>query len=397
MGLLTSLFVLCVGIFPQQEVSRPDDLRHRMLSAYTKAGDWLVSGQSKEGAWLQGPPGRQAPSVAYTSLAVDSLSRAPKELQERYQDSIRRGADYIFSRRNEDGSFGEGPTGAFLKTYATAVALMALHSADSEKYADAIRGAQAYLKQNQLKEGEHLGGSGYGDDKPFSDKKTIANLSTTGFTAEALKDSGLPQDDEFWKLVVTFVRKCQNNSETNTDKEFVAKLKAAGLSVGNDGGLYYSALADPKLHKAGTVKVIGVETIKSYGSMTYHGIKTYIYAGLGKDSPEVKSAIDWARKNYSVDAHPGFPHDKAKRSHLRGLYYYLLVMTRALDAIGERPFRTFDGKEHDWPVEVAEHFLSTMKNDTMWVNENPAWWENDPLLVTSYVLKTLDTLFPYIK
>ena len=131
--------------------------------------------------------------------------------------------------------------------------------------------------------------------------------------------------------------------------------------------------------------------------MTYHGIKTYIYAGLGKDSPEVKSAIDWARKNYTIDAHPGFPYDKSKRSHLRGLYYYTLVMTRALDVIEERPFRTFDGKEHDWPVERAEHLLSTMKNDKMWFNENPAWWENDPLLVTSYVLKTLDILFPYIK
>ncbi len=397
MGWIPSIIVTYAVLLPQAEVTPQEDLRSRMLSAYTRAGDWLVSGQAKDGAWHPGPPGRKAPSVAYTALSVDALSRAPGELQKRYRPAIDKGAAYIVSQRNEDGSFGEGPSGAFLKTYATAVVLMALHSADREKYADEIRGAQAYLKHNQLKEGEHKGGSGYGDDKPFSDKKTIANLSTTGFTAEALKVSGLPQDDEFWKLVVLFVRKCQNNSETNTDKVFLAKMKAAGLSVGNDGGLYYSALADPKLHKAGTVKVTDRETIRSYGSMTYHGIKTYIYAGLGKDSPEVKSAVDWARKNYSISAHPGFPHDKGKRSHLRGLYYYILVMTRALHAIGERPFRTFDGREHDWPAELAEQLLATMKNDKMWVNENPAWWENDPLLVTSYVLKTLDTLFPYIK
>lgn len=395
MGWIPSLLVLCATFPPQQ--AREEDLRTRMVAAYTRAGDWLVSGQSGNGAWLAGPPGRQGRSVAYTALAVDGLSRAPEELRERYRKAVVKGADWIVSRRNGDGSFGEGPTGAFLKTYVTAVALMALHSVDREKHGDAIRGAQAYLKKNQLKEGENKGGTGYGDDKPASDKKTIANLSTTGFTAEALKASGLPADDEFWKLVVVFVRKCQNNSETNTDTDFLAKLKAAGLSVGNDGGLFYAPLADPKLHKAGIMKVIDRQTIRSYGSMTYHGIKTYIYAGLGKDSPEVKAAIDWARKNYSIDAHPGFPYDKGKRSHLRGLYYYILVMTRALDAIGEFPFRTFDGKEHDWPAEMGERLLSTMKNDRMWVNENSAWWENDPLLVTSYVLKTMDTLFSHIK
>ena len=60
-------------------------------------------------------------------------------------------------------------------------------------------------------------------------KKGVANLSTTGFAAEGLKASGLPQEDEFWSLVVKFVRKCQNNSEVNTDPEIAAEMKAKGL------------------------------------------------------------------------------------------------------------------------------------------------------------------------
>jgi squalene-hopene/tetraprenyl-beta-curcumene cyclase len=382
---------------PAQE--RKSDLRKRLVDAYGRAGDWLVSQQDKSGAWKQGPPGKEMPSVAYTSLMVAAFARAPKDLRERYRKAIDAGAAFIVSKRNEDGSFGEGPTGAFLKTYTTAIALMALSAADREKYADPVRGAQAYLKQNQLKEGLDRGGSGYGDDEPSKDgmKKTIANLSTTGFTAEALHDSGLPREDQFWKLVVEFVRKCQNNTEVNTDKEFVEKLKAVGLSVGDDGGLYYSPVPDKGVHKAGTVKVIDKEVIQSYGSMTYEGIKTYLFAGLKKDSPEVKAAIDWVRKNYSVEAHPGFPYDSQKRNHLRGLFYYYLVFSRAMDAIAERPFRTFDGKEHDWPVELGEQLLKSMKDGKMWVNENAAWWENDPLLVTSYVLNTLDILLKHVE
>jgi len=374
------------------------DLRRRLEAAYTSAGDWLGSQQDGGGAWKQGPPGREQPSVAFTGLVVTALARAPKELRARYQASIDKGAAFIVSKRNEDGSFGEGPTGAFLKTYATAVALMALSATDREKFAEPIRGAQAYLKQHQLKEGIDRGGSGYGDDEPSKDgmKKTIANLSTTGFTADAMEESGLPKNDEFWKLVVEFVRRCQNNSETNTDKDFVEKLKAVGLSIGDDGGLYYAPSAERKIHKAGT-KITDKEIIQSYGSMTYHGIKTYLFAGLKKDSPEVKAAIDWVRKNYNIEAHPGFPYDAAKRNHLRGLFYYYYVMARAMDAIGEKPFRTFDGKEHDWPVEMGRHLLKIMKDGKMWVNDNPAWWEDNPLLVTSYVLGTLDILMKHVR
>lgn len=388
------MMAIALALLAPQDAKDPE-LRRKLETAYTSAADWLVSQQDKSGAWKQGP----GPSVAFTSLAVTALARAPKDLRAKYDGPISRGAEFVASKRNSDGSFGEGPTGAFLKSYTTALAIMALSAVDREKYGDHVRGGQAYLKHNQLKEGIDRGGSGYGDEEPTKDgmKKTIANLSTTGFTSEAMEASGLPKDDEFWKLVVEFVRRCQNNSETNTDREFVEKLKAVGLSVGDDGGLYYAPSPDRKVHKAGTLKVIDKEVVQSYGSMTYHGIKTYLFAGLKKDSPEVKAAIDWVRKNYSVEAHPGFPYDSAKRNHLRGLFYYYYVMARAMDAIDERPFRTFDGKEHDWPVELGRQLLKQMKDGRMWVNENPAWWEDNPLLVTCYVLNTLDLVLKHVQ
>src|SRR5205814_2189214 len=111
--------------------------------------------------------------------------------------NVERAVEYILSKANPDGSFGEGDSGTFMKTYATAVALSALSTAiRAERVGDAIRGGQAYLKRNQLKEGLHRGGLGYGDEEPKRNPETgafeikrssIANLSATAAAAEAMK------------------------------------------------------------------------------------------------------------------------------------------------------------------------------------------------------------------
>jgi squalene-hopene/tetraprenyl-beta-curcumene cyclase len=383
----------------------PNELRSRLVQTWTAAADWLASQQDASGAWKMEQGGQSAPSPSYTGLIVTGLANAPAEVKEKYKGAVAKGVDYLLSKVNADGSLGEGPTGGFVKTYATGIGLMAFSSVErTSKIADAVRGAQAYLKANQMKEGVERGGSGYGDEsatmgkdgKPAI-KKGVANMSTTGFSAEGLAMSGLPKDDEFWKLVVEFCRRCQNSTEVNTDPAFLAALKAKGMAVGNDGGLYYGPFADPAMQKAGVKKIADKDVIVSYGAMTYDGIKTYLYAGLAKDSPEVKAAMDWVRKNYGLETHPGFAFDATTRHQLRGLYHYYMVMARALDAYGERPLETFDGKKHDWPVEIAEQLLKLVKDGKLWKNENKGWYEGDPVLVTSYVLTTCDVLFKYIK
>jgi squalene-hopene/tetraprenyl-beta-curcumene cyclase len=372
------------------------DLAKKLKDAYSSAADQLVGVQDASGAWKMGPKGKQTLSPSSTALIVASLAQAPEPVRTKHKEATAKGLAFILSKANADGSFGEGPTGAFLKTYTTALCLVALSAVErTDKVADAIRGAQAYLKANQLKEGPHEGGLGYGDAP--KDKSGRGDLSVTGFAAEGLMASGLPQDDEFWKLVVKFVRKCQNNSEVNTDPEFVAALKAKNMAVGDDGGLYYAPVASDKASPAGTKKIADKEVIASYGAMTYDGIKTYIYAGLKKDSPEVKAAVDWVRKNYSLDTHPGFVYEEVKRNHLRGIYYYYLLMARALDAYGENPFVTFDGKKHDWPKELAEQFLKVVRDSKLWANDNPAWYEDDPVITSSYVLLTCDLLFKHLR
>jgi squalene-hopene/tetraprenyl-beta-curcumene cyclase len=383
------------------------DLPERLKTAYVEAADALVKLQMSSGAWPVIMPEREVPSVAYTALTVRALTNAPPALRTKYQSAIDKGLAFILGKSNPDGSFGEGDSGTYMKTYATAVALSALSTQPrTEKVADAIRGAQAYLKRNQLREGPHKGGLGYGDEEPkrnpetgaFEVKRsTIANLSATAEAAEAMKNSGVSLSDDFWPLVTEFVRKCQNNSEVNKDPEFMAALKEKGMSVDDDGSLYYTPVADGKVQKAGTRKIADREFIVGYGSMTYDGMKTYLYAGLRRDSPEVKSALDWIRRNYTLDAHPGFAFNPGTKTHLRGLFYYYLMMARALDACGERPLLTPDGRQRDWPVELGEQLLKTMRESKSWQNDNPAWYEGDPVLVTGYVLNALDILLGYVR
>ena len=66
--------------------------------------------------------------------------------------------------------------------------------------------------------------------------------------------------------------------------------------------------------------------------MTYAGLKSMIYAGLTKDDPRVKAAMEWIGKNWTLDENPGMqyadPSDPA--SAQSGLYYYYHTLARAL-------------------------------------------------------------------
>jgi squalene-hopene/tetraprenyl-beta-curcumene cyclase len=319
---------------------------------------------------------------------------APALVRKNYQKNIDRAIAYIIAKQNDDGSFSEGDGSN--KSYVTSVILMVLATVDKEKYKDHIKKAQDYLVGGQKKEGIDMGGSGYGDVKPEGEKRTKCNLSTTGFAAEALKASDLPKDSEYWKNVVLFLQKCQNNSETNTDPELQKMLVEMGLKVGNDGGFIYA----PDESKAGTEEIsTGEKILKSYGSMTYEGLKSFIYAGLTKDDPRVQSAISWIKKNYTLEVHPGFGIDEVKRTHLQGLFYYYMMFAKALDVLGEETLVTADGKSHKWAEELLTKLvlLQTEEKNRAWKNKATRWMEDNPILCSSYALIAYNVLRKWVK
>ena len=50
------------------------------------------------------------------------------------------------------------------------------------------------------------------------------------------------------------------------------------------------------------------------------------------------------------------------------------------------------GKSHDWRYEMMNKIVSLQKHEGFWQNETNRWWENDPVLVTSYSLLTLEII-----
>lgn len=120
--------------------------------------------------------------------------------------------------------------------------------------------------------------------------------------------------------------------------------------------------------------------------MTYAGLKSMIYAGVGPDDPRVAAALAWLRKHYDVAANPGLGD--------AGLYYYYHTFAKALDALGEADFLDEDGHKHDWRRELLDELAKRQRPDGSWINENSRWLEGDANLVTGYAMLTLSYLRP---
>jgi squalene-hopene/tetraprenyl-beta-curcumene cyclase len=129
--------------------------------------------------------------------------------------------------------------------------------------------------------------------------------------------------------------------------------------------------------------------LRSYGSMTYAGFKSMIYAGLTKDDPRVKTALEWIKKNYSVEKNPG--------EGDAGLYYYYDTFAAALAASGLEEVTDAAGKTHDWKKELIAELAKRQQPDGSWVNTNRQWFENDPNLATAFALKALSYCKPTTK
>lgn len=393
-----TLFYACGSSSSQKPQEKPLNLEE----SYIKAADWLVKNQSDKGAVEVEISGKKNESVSVTSLTVYAFAKAPAKIRDKYSKNIDSGIKYILSKQANDGSWAESPAND-KRTYATSLALMALCAVNKEKYAEQIKKAQTLLRSLQAVEGLFAGGHGYGDigikmknGKPVPVKSDKADMSTTSFGSEAMKESEY-KDKEYWEGIVKFAQKCQNTSE-NMDPEWKAELEKAGIKPSDDGGGFYTP--DVKSIENYSVTDKDKKVINSYGSMTYALVKTYIYAGLAKDDHRVKAAIDWIRANYTVDYHPGFPYETVPRKDAKrqqGLYYYYMMMARCLDVLEENPFVTKDGKKHNWPKEIGEKLIAAQKQDGSFINDNPRWWEGYPAVVTPYVLTIYDTLMKNMK
>jgi squalene-hopene/tetraprenyl-beta-curcumene cyclase len=133
--------------------------------------------------------------------------------------------------------------------------------------------------------------------------------------------------------------------------------------------------------------------LASYGSMTYAGLKSMVYAGLTPSDPRVKAAVDWVKKNYDLTSNPGMGPGAGNA----GLYYYYLTFAKAFEALGQDVIEDAKGAKHDWRQELVDELAKRQQADGSWVNENKRFMESNPVLVTGYTLTALTYCKPQSK
>lgn len=329
--------------------------------AVQKAIGYLVNqGQAADGTF-SGNTG-----IGVTGLCTLSLlehGRTPLD------PAVKKGLAVLEKNAKPDG--GIYIEGTKHRNYETCISVLALTAANKDgRYDEILDKADKFLKGIQWDQDEGkgpedpaYGGAGYGNH-------SRPDLSNTSFLIDALKASGTGPEDEAMQKALIFVSRCQNLESPHNQFEFAPKNP--------DGGFYYTIAAGGS-SQAGETPGGG---LRSYASMTYAGLKSMIYAGVDKDDPRVKAAIQWLSKNYDTEQNPGMG--------AAGLYYYYHTVAKALEAYGEDEFTTADGRKRNWRADFVNELISRQHENGSWVNsDNERWMEGDANLVTGYALLAL--------
>ena len=205
----------------------------------------------------------------------------------------------------------------------------------------------------------------------------MSNLQTA---LDALHDSGLKPDDPAYQAALKFVTRAENNSETN-DQKWAA----------DDGGFIY-AVADGGSLKAGEYTAPdGRKMFRSYGSMTYAGLKSMIYAGLSHDDPRVKAAWKWIGNNWTLDENPGirFGDPSNPKGGGDGHFYYYHTLARTCTPTGNRSLPIQKAHKHDWRIELIQKLAAEQDPGGNWLGIQK-WMENKPVLSTAYAVLSLE-------
>ena len=377
MKILLTLLSLSITLSAQQvtettEIANPYlSLKLESERAVTTGIAFLKSQQQPEGHW--GDP--KVPAVS--ALALTAILRDPSyDNSAKTPDWVLRGFEFLRSNQKSDGGiYGKG-----LATYNTSTSIMALVTLGDQKDVPLLLKARAFLINQQTDWGnkgetddQFDGGIGYGGSYAHSDmSNTYLSLEALYHTKQLATDSNQGKQPKLdWEAALTFVSRCQNLPETN-DQPF------ASDDPDNKGGFVYF----PNDSKAGEQNLSdGTIALRSYGSMSYAGLLSFIYADLEKDDPRIVAVMDWLSKNYTLAENPGLGE--------QGLYYYYQTIAKAFAAANVEKLKLPDGKEADWRQDLTRKLLSSQREDGSWINANSRWWENDPVLVTAYTILSL--------
>ena len=356
--------------------ARDESFANEVSRAIDRGLGWLQSNQNSNGWWST------ADQPAVTALALTAFKGDPAERYTKTEPAwLKRGYGFLLGCVRPDGGIHQSN----LVTYNTAISMTALGAAGKAEYHPIIRSARRFLVGLQRDFGEqgklddvYDGGIGYGSKYPHSDMgNTLVALEALYYSKQlaADKEPG-PGRDLNWAAAIQFLQNCQNLPSYNKQPWASDDPKHRG------GFIYYPSHS---MAGAETNAATGRVALRSYGSISYAGMLSYIYAGLKNDDPRVTAVFDWLRANFTLEENPGMGP--------QGYYFYLHTMAKALAARGVETLELKDGRKVDWRRDLAMKLINLQQRDGSWANENGRWWEKDPALVTSYAVLTLEMVW----
>jgi squalene-hopene/tetraprenyl-beta-curcumene cyclase len=362
-------------------------------------------------AMLDAPPPPPLPSPPDAPAAGAPEAAGAPTGAEATKESIARGVKYVLGFRQADGGIYD----RILPSYNTAIALSMLARLDSDEARSAIKPAQDFLRKLQWSESSDpaVGGAEAGRpvdrDHPFYGGIGYGSggrpdLSNLGIMLQGLHDSGVPGDDPAFQRAIVFLQRCQMDGAIN-DQDYAKGSR--------QGGFIYSTSENRESVGSGESKARMIEEtlddgtrvsrLRAYGSMTYTGFKSYVYARLPRDDRRVTEALRWIREHYTLEENPGLGAE--------GLYYYYLTFAKALEAWGEptivveRPRgapgaaggegggggeRGDGAQARNWRHDLIDRLATLQNEDGSFRSVNDRWMENDPVLITAYATLALE-------
>ncbi len=339
-------------------------------AAINRSLDWLASNQKEDGSWSNGD------FPALTALALQAFIRSSHPAKE---TAVPKAVRYILSCVQTNGGIYKdlkGQKGGGLSNYNTAICMTALGLMKDPSLTVIIQNARKFIADTQ-----HFGGDvydgGFGYDSET--QRPYADLLNTYYSAEAMNATASVEDsrqtarkrvDIDWGKTIKFIEQMQNKPDSGEE---------------NSGGFFYK----PGESKAGaTTNQEGVIVFRSYGSITYAGLLSLLYAEVSRDDPRVLSAFHWSARHWSLNENPGMGSE--------GLFFFYNIIAKSLNAYGADLLPQRDGSFIAWREELAKRLVSLQKVEATglgyWRNDTGRFWENDPVLSTAYALIALELL-----
>ena len=360
-NLLITVFLAAAAV-SGRGAKQPDKALLRDVRVSMRKGlDWLAANQRPDGSWSE--PGMPA----MTALPLWAIAASGES---GYDAAADKAVAFILGKQQPDGGIYvpmPGRKGGGLGNYNTSICIAALYATGRPDTIPTVLKGRKYIASSQLI-GDDLYAGGFGYDK--SAGRRYSDLNNTHFSLDAMRRTQGAEDrrpagdkrvDIMWDAALKYVTRLQNTEgETAGGFAYNTRDPKSGVATNSSGRLM----------------------LRAYGSMTYAGLLSLIHAKLDKSDPRVRSAVDYASRFWTLDENPG--------QGQQGLYFYYNVIARALSAAEIDALSRKDAQgEILWRAEILRKIMAVQKPDGSWVNNNNRWWENDPVLATSYSLLAL--------